>query len=79
MTGTTRLATSLSTRRSGASTRLGASGSFGSGTVTVGSNHGNWVRNADNYFAFRFVASDSLPHYGWGRMTVGAALTGRTL
>ena len=54
-------------------------GSFGSGAVVVGSSPGNWQLNADNYFGFRFVASDGLTHYGWGRMTVGAAITVRTI
>ena len=58
---------------------VGATGSFGSGAVTVGSAAGNWVLNASNYFGFRFIAADGLTHYGYGRMDVGAAITTRTL
>ena len=60
-------------------TSVGATGSYGSGAVTVGAAAGNWVLNASNYFGFRFVAADGLTHYGWGRMDVGAAITTRTL
>jgi len=60
-------------------TLVNASRSFGSGAVTVGSSPGNWQLNADNYFGFRFIASDGLTHYAWGRMTVGAAITVRTI
>jgi len=60
-------------------TVVGASGSFGAGTVTVGPAAGNWRLNASNYFGFRFVASDGLTHYGWGKMDVGAAITDRTI
>jgi hypothetical protein len=60
-------------------TVVGATGSYGSGAVTVGSAAGNWVLNASNYFGFRFIAADGLTHYGYGRMDVGAAITTRTL
>ena len=60
-------------------TAVNATGSYGSGAVTVGSAAGNWVLNASNYFGFRFTAADGLTHYGWGRMDVGAAITTRTL
>jgi len=62
-----------------AGTVIGASGSYGSGAVTVGSAAGNWQLNAVNTFGFRFVAADGLTHYGYGFMSVGAAITNRTL
>jgi len=62
-----------------AGTVIGASGSFGSGAVTVGALPGNWQLNAVNTFGFRFVAADGLTHYGYGFMTVGAAITTRTI
>ena len=62
-----------------AGTVVGATGSFGSGAVTVGSLPGNWVLNSTNIFGFRFVAADGLTHYGYGLMTVGAAITTRTI
>jgi hypothetical protein len=62
-----------------AGTSVGPTGSYGSGAVTVGTNPGNWQLNSSNYFGFRFVASDGLTHYGWGRMVVGAAITDRTI
>jgi hypothetical protein len=60
-------------------TVVGATGSYGSGAVTVGSLPGNWVLNSTNIFGFRFVAADGLTHYGYGLMTVGAAITTRTI
>ena len=60
-------------------TIVGATGSYGSGAVTVGANPGNWQLNATNRFGFRFVAADGLTHYGWGTMVVGAAITNRTI
>lgn len=50
--------------------------SFGSGTVTVGPNPGNWRLNSMNYFGFRFVAADGLTHYGWGSFWIGSAING---
>jgi len=55
---------------------VGATGSFGSGAVVVGSAPGNWSLNASNYFGFRFVAADGGTKYGWGRFVIGAALNG---
>ena len=60
-------------------TPVGATGSFGSGAVTVGAAAGQWKLGQDNYFGFRFVAADGLTHYGWGKMAVGAAITTRTI
>ncbi|MEY2714450.1 MAG: hypothetical protein RIT24_793 [Planctomycetota bacterium] len=62
-----------------AGTVIGASGSYGSGAVTVGSAAGNWQLNAVNTFGFRFVAADGLTHYGYGFMSVGATITNRTI
>lgn len=58
---------------------IDAAGSYTSGAVTFGANPGEWQLDADNYFGFQFVAADSLIHYGWGRMTVGATPLIRTL
>jgi len=55
---------------------VGATGSFGTGAVTVGSNPGQWKLNADNYFGFRFVAADSLTHYGYGVFAIGSSIFG---
>jgi len=57
---------------------VGATGSFDSltGAVTVGSNPGQWKLNADNYFGFRFVAADSLTHYGYGVFAIGSSISG---
>ena len=60
-------------------TVVGATGSYGSGAVVVGAAAGNWVLNSVNIFGFRFVAADGLTHYGYGFMSVGAAITTRTL
>ena len=60
-------------------TVVGATGSFGSGAVTVGSAAGNWQLNATNIFGFRFIGADGLTHYGYGTMDVGSAITTRTI
>ena len=60
-------------------TPIDAGGSYGTGSVVVGSAAGNWQLNAVNLFGFRFIASDGLVHFGWGRIQVGAAITERTL
>jgi hypothetical protein len=57
-------------------TEINATRSYGSGAVVVGSAPGNWQLNASNYFGFRFVASDGLTHYGWGRFVIGASISG---
>jgi len=57
-------------------TSVGATGSFGSGAVTVGSAAGNWTLNSANYFGFRFIAADGLTHYGWGKFVIGASISG---
>ena len=62
-----------------AGTVVGATGSYGSGAVVVGSAPGNWQLNATNIFGFRFVAADGLTHYGYGFMQVGSAITSRTI
>ena len=59
-----------------AGTEIGATGSFGSGAVTVGSAPGNWVLNSVNIFGFRFVASDGLTHYGYGFFQIGSSISG---
>jgi len=55
---------------------VGSTGSFGSGTVTVGSAAGNWNLNATNRFGFRFVAADGGTKYGWGTFLIGTAING---
>ena len=57
-------------------TMVGATGSFGSGAVTVGSAAGNWQLNAVNRFGFRFLAADGLTHYGWGTFQIGSSISG---
>jgi len=57
-------------------TVVGPSGSFGSGTVTVGANPGNWVLNSVNKFGFRFVAADGQTRYGWGTFQIGSSISG---
>jgi len=57
-------------------TPVTATGSYGSGSVTVGTAPGNWQLNAPNYFGFRFTASDGLTHYGWGKFVIGSAING---
>ena len=57
-------------------TPVGPTGSFGSGSVVVGSAAGNWQLNSANYFGFRFTASDGLTHYGWGKFVIGSAING---
>ncbi|MFM1871594.1 MAG: hypothetical protein RL398_1016, partial [Planctomycetota bacterium] len=61
------------------STVIDATGTYGAGASSTSSAIGPWTLNADNYFGFKFVAGDGLTHYGWGRMTIGAALTDRTM
>ena len=57
-------------------TVVGASGSYGSGAVTVGSAPGNWQLNAVNYFGFRFVAADGGTKYGYGTFAIGSSIAG---
>ena len=60
-------------------TTVSSTGSYSSGSVVFGANPGNWQLNASNYFGFRFRAADSLIHYGWGRMDVGATPSTRSI
>lgn len=57
-------------------TVVGPAGSFGSGSVTVGANPGNWVLSSVNKFGFRFVAADGQTHYGWGTFQIGSSISG---
>lgn len=57
-------------------TVVGATGSFGSGSVTVGSAAGQWRLNSVNYFGFRFVAADGGTKYGYGTFQIGASISG---
>jgi hypothetical protein len=94
-TSTTTMSWFAALAPSGCVTGLGQTGttvavaSVASGTVvSSASTYGNtassvtaggWQLNADNYFGFRFVASDGLTHYGSGIMTIGATMGVRTL
>jgi hypothetical protein len=55
---------------------VGPDESYGSGSVSVGADPGQWRLNDTNYFGFRFVASDGQTHYGWGSMAIGDAING---
>jgi hypothetical protein len=57
-------------------TEVGPTASFGFGDVAVGFNRGEWQLNASNYFGFRFLASDGLTRYGWGRFVIGSSISG---
>lgn len=57
-------------------TSVSAANSFGSGAVVVGAAPGNWHLNGTNHFGFRFLASDGLVHYGWGKFELGASAGG---
>jgi hypothetical protein len=52
---------------------------FGSGQATTTAASSPWVLNATNYFGFRFIGDDTLLHYGYGTMIVGATLASRTV
>jgi hypothetical protein len=62
-------------------TTVSSTGSYNtsSNPVVFGASPGNWQLNASNYFGFRFRAADSLIHYGWGRMDVGATPSTRSI
>lgn len=62
-------------------TTVSSTGSYNtsSNPVVFGASPGNWQLNASNYFGFRFIAADSLIHYGWGRMDVGATPSTRSI
>ena len=57
-------------------TTVGPSGSYGSGNVVIGTTPGNWHLNQSNYFGFKFIASDGLTHYGWGKFALGTSVAG---
>ncbi|MFM7799579.1 MAG: hypothetical protein ACKPBA_11445 [Planctomycetota bacterium] len=59
----------------------GTSGaSFGTGSASfTTTSQGKWNFNANNYFGFRFTASDGGVRYGWGKMLMGATATTRTI
>ncbi len=65
-------------------TSIGGTGSYnnsstsGSTThVVFGATAGQWQYSADNIVGFKFIAADTLTHYGWMRFAIGAA-TGST-
>ena len=58
-------------------TIVGSASTFGNTPSSVTA--GGWVLNADNYFGFRFLGADTLTHYGYGKMTIGATMGVRTL
>ena len=70
--GTTVAVASLS-----AGTVVDAASTFGNTASSVTA--GGWVLNSANYFGFRFLGADTLTHYGFGKMTIGATMGVRTL
>jgi hypothetical protein len=61
-------------------TSIGGTGSYnnsstsGSNThVVFGATAGQWQYSADNIVGFKFIAADTLTHYGWMRFAIGAA------
>ena len=70
--GTTSAVASLS-----AGTIVSSASIFGNTASSVTA--GGWVLNANNYFGFRFRGADTLTHYGYGTMTMGATMGLRTL
>ena len=70
--GTTVAVASLS-----AGTIVGSASTFR--TTASGVTAGGWVLNSANYFGFRFLGADTLTHYGYGKMTIGATMGVRTL
>ena len=52
---------------------------YGSGQATTTAVSSPWVLNATNYFGFRFIGDDTLLHYGYGTMIIGATLQTRTV
>lgn len=57
-------------------TVVGASASYGSGAVAVGTNPGQWRLNSVNYFGFRFVAADGSTKFGVGTFVIGSSIAG---
>ena len=70
--GTTVAVASLS-----AGTVVGSASTYGNTASSVTA--GGWVLNSANYFGFRFLGADTLTHYGFGKMTIGATMGVRTL
>ena len=62
-------------------TVIGSSTTFtqSPGASVFGSAAGNWTLNATNYFGFSFIGNDTLLHYGYGTMIVGATALTRTV
>lgn len=61
---------------------VGSGSTFASnsgGAATFGSLAGQWTLNATNYFGFKFTGEDTLTHYGYGSMIVGATPLIRTI
>ena len=52
---------------------------LGTGAVVFGAAAGNWTLGAQNSFGFKFLAAAGLPHFGYGRMDVGATALIRTV
>lgn len=65
-----------------AGTVVDGAGTYSGSTnpLTFGSDPGNWVLNASNYFGFRFLnENNGQVHFGFGRMDVGADATIRSI
>lgn len=61
-------------------TVVGAGSTFGSGAASTTAASSPWALNAVNYFGFRFLnEGNSLVHYGYGAVTVGASLLERSV
>jgi len=59
---------------------ISAATTFGSGAATTTAASSPWSLNAVNYFGFRLNnEGNGQIHYGYGVMTIGAALTNRTV
>jgi len=62
-------------------TSIGSPGSYSNSTsanaVVFGAAAGQWTYSANNIVGFKFIAADTLTHYGWMRFAIGAA-TGST-
>ena len=61
-------------------TSIGGTGSYNNSStsginthVVFGATAGQWQYSADNIVGFKFIAADTLTHYGWMRFAIGAA------
>ncbi|MSR69089.1 MAG: hypothetical protein EXS17_01900 [Phycisphaerales bacterium] len=72
--------TSTSRTNIAAGTAIGSTSFFyGSSNATIGTLVGQWTANTTGIFGFKFVAADTLTHYGWMRLAIGANAATRTI